>query len=87
MKILIVDDSKTDVALIGGILADYDLLRAYDGVEAVECIEQNPSVDIMILDINMPRMNGFEVLEYLKTHLEYQSIAVLILTNDNEIDN
>jgi putative two-component system response regulator len=87
MKILIVDDSKTDVALIGGILSDYELLRAYDGVEAVETLERNPSVDIMILDINMPRMNGFEVLEHLKGRPEYQNIAVLFLTNDDEIDN
>jgi len=87
MKILIADDSKTDVALISGILSDYDLLYAYDGIEALERIEQNPSVDILILDINMPRMNGFEVLEHLKNNPEYRSIAVIVLTNSDEIDN
>lgn len=87
MKILIVDDSKTDVALIGSILSDYDLLTAYDGVEALACIEKNPDVDILILDINMPRMNGFEVLEALYGLPEKRSIATLILTNSDEIDN
>ncbi|MEA5048961.1 MAG: response regulator [Eubacteriales bacterium] len=87
MKILIADDSKTDVALISGILSEYDLLLAYDGVETIECLEREPSIDIMILDINMPRMNGFEVLEYLKNRPEFQNIAVLILTNYDEIDN
>ncbi len=87
MKILIADDSKADVALISSILSAYDLLIAYDGVEALARIEENPDIDILILDINMPRMNGFEVLESLYNHPEYRGIATLILTNSDEIDN
>lgn len=87
MKILIADDSKADVALIGSILAAYHPLIAYDGVEALAQIEENPDIDILILDINMPRMNGFEVLEALRGHPEYGNIATLILTNSDEIDN
>lgn len=87
MKILIADDSKTDVAIISSILSDFELLVAYDGVEALERIEQHANIDILILDINMPRMNGFEVLEHLKNEPEHQNIAVLILTNFDEIDN
>lgn len=87
MKVLIVDDSKTDVVMISNILKDYDLLTAYDGVEALELIEKHPDIDIMILDLNMPRMNGFEVLEAIKDHAEHEKIAVLILTNYDEIDN
>ncbi|OJU12118.1 MAG: two-component system response regulator [Clostridiales bacterium 43-6] len=87
MKILIADDSKTDVAIISSILSDYELLYAYDGVEALEQMEQHLNIDIIILDINMPRMNGFEVLEMIKNHPEYKDIAVLVLTNVDEIDN
>lgn len=87
MKILIADDSKADVALISSILSDYSLLSAYDGIEALARIEENPDVDILILDISMPRMNGFEVLEALRKHSEYRKIATLILTNSDEIDN
>ncbi len=87
MKLLIADDSKTDVAIISSILSDYELLFAYDGVEALEQMERNPNIDIIILDINMPRMNGFEVLEAIKNHPEYKDIAVLVLTNVDEIDN
>lgn len=87
MKILIVDDSKTDVAVISSILSEYELIYAYDGVEAMEQLERNRNTDILILDINMPRMNGFEVLEQIKTHPEYKNIAVLVLTNFDEIDN
>lgn len=87
MKILIADDSKTDVAIISSILSDYELIFAFDGVEALEQMEQHSNIDIIILDINMPRMNGFEVLEYIKAHPEYKDIAVLVLTNVDEIDN
>ena len=87
MKILIADDSKADVVLISSILAAYQPLIAYDGVEALERIEENPDVDILILDINMPRMNGFEVLETLRGRPECRNIATLILTNSDEIDN
>jgi putative two-component system response regulator len=87
MKILIADDSRADVALIKSILSSYNPLIAYDGVEALARIEENPDIDILILDINMPRMNGFEVLEALKNHPQYRKIATLILTNYDEIDN
>ena len=87
MKILVADDSRADVALITSILSAYDTLVAYDGVEALECVHKHPDVDILILDISMPRMNGFEVLEALRRDPEYNDIATLILTNSDEIDN
>lgn len=87
MKILVADDSKTDVALITGILSAYETMAAYDGVEALECIREHPDIDILILDISMPRMNGFEVLEAMRADAEFDDIATLILTNSDEIDN
>lgn len=87
MKILIADDSQTDVAIIGSILSDFELFYAFDGVEALEQLEKNPEIDILILDINMPRMNGFEVLERLQLNEHRTNLAVLVLTNFDEIDN
>ena len=87
MKILVVDDSKADVMIICNILKEYDLLVANDGLEAMELIRKDPDINIMILDINMPRMNGFEVLEAIMDHPQYKKISTLILTNYDEIDN
>ncbi len=87
MKVLVVDDSRADVMLLKNMLKDYDLLVAYDGVEAMESLKQDPEIGIMILDLNMPRMNGYEVLEVMGHHPEYKKIATLILTNYDEIDN
>lgn len=87
MKILVVDDSKADVMIICNILKEYDLLVAYDGLEAMELIKKDPDINIMILSINMPRKNGFEVLEAIMDHPQYRKISTLILTNYDEIDN
>lgn len=86
MKILVVDDSKTDVFIIKSILHDYNLCFAYDGIEAMKIIEKDPTIDIMILDLNMPRMNGFEGLEAIQRSQVYKKILTLILTNHDETE-
>lgn len=86
-KILIVDDSKVDVIMIQSILNDYDLTVAYDGLEALSILEKDPHIDLMILDLNMPNMNGFEVLEIMGRVPQYKKIVTLILTNSDELEN
>jgi putative two-component system response regulator len=86
-KILVVDDSKTDMIMIKSILSDYNLYFAYDGIEAMELMENDNSMDIMILDLNMPRMNGFEVLDAMKENPRLNKMAVIILTNYDEMEN
>lgn len=87
VKILVVDDSKTDVMIIKSILYDYNLLYACNGIEAMEAIKDNPAIDIMLLDLNMPVMNGFEVLQAVQKNILYKKITTLILTNHDEIEN
>jgi len=86
-KVLIVDDMKTDLLLISNMLADCSLLTAGDGIEAMEALRSNPDIDLMILDLNMPRMDGFEVLAAMRNNSDYSKISVIILTNYDEIDN
>ena len=66
-KLLIVDDSATDRLIIKNMLSEYDVLTARDGQEAIGLIQAEPDIDLIILDLNMPVMDGFEVLEKLKT--------------------
>ncbi|ULO07699.1 response regulator [Paenibacillus sp. 19GGS1-52] len=84
--ILIVDDSKSDVALIKIMLHDYQLLYAANGYEAMQMIDHDPSIELIVLDLNMPVMNGFEVLNALKQP-QYSKIVPIILTNHDEIEN
>jgi len=86
-KILVVDDSKTDLLLIENMLTDYNTITAENGREALEKINQNRNIDLIILDLKMPVMNGFEFLKELNKHRRYQKLRTIILTNLDEIEN
>ena len=61
-KILIVDDSNLNRDILKEILGDtYNYLEAENGNQAIQMIGENIGIDLMLLDINMPQMNGFEV--------------------------
>lgn len=86
VKILIVDDSSTDRMLIKNMLYDYDVLAACDGLEALQLIDNNSDIDFIILDLNMPNMDGFQLLNVLKSNEKYRNIRTIILTNYDELD-
>ena len=85
-KILVVDDSATDRLLIEKMLTAYEVVLASSGSEAMKILNEN-NIDMIILDLNMPDMNGFEVLEQLQMTDRYKKIRVLILTNLDEVEN
>ena len=59
-KILIVDDAKFNRDILKEILGDaYNYLEAENGKQAIQMIGENIGIDLMLLDINMPQMNGF----------------------------
>ena len=65
-KILIADDSEMNQMLLEEILSDkYEYVMAKDGTEAVDILEKNDDIDLVMLDINMPKMDGFGVLEIM----------------------
>ena len=80
-KILVVDDERHIVRLVEVNLqrAGYDVVSAYDGVEALEKITAEKP-EMIILDVMMPRMDGFEVLKELRGNAETKDIPVIMLT-------
>lgn len=86
-KILVVDDSRTDRLIVKNMLSDYEVLTAGDGVEALSEMDRNQDIDLMILDLDMPNMNGFELLELMQKNSEYSGIRTIILTNFDEIEH
>ncbi|HHY81276.1 MAG TPA: EAL domain-containing protein [Clostridiales bacterium] len=87
IKILIADDSATDRLIIKNMLSDYCVLTACDGVDAIRILEDHDDINLLILDINMPNMNGFQVLEFLRENERYSKLRTIILTVYDELDN
>jgi two-component system alkaline phosphatase synthesis response regulator PhoP/two-component system response regulator VicR len=80
-KILAVDDEKHIVRLIQVNLerAGYEVVTAFDGVEALKKVaEERP--DLIVLDVMMPQMDGFETLKNLKANPQTRDIPVIMLT-------
>ena len=81
---LIADDVALNRALLENIFDDeYSILQAADGVEAMEILRSQP-VDVVLLDIVMPRMDGFEVLKTMKEEETLSGIPVIMATSEKE---
>lgn len=81
---LIADDVELNRALLENIFDDeYSILQAADGVEAMEILRSQP-VDVVLLDIVMPRMDGFEVLKAMKEEESLSGIPVIMATSEKE---
>lgn len=79
-RILVVDDNKIDVELFKGLLSnDYEVVAAYDGSEALIKVEENSS-DLILLDIMMPGMSGYEVCKLLKDNEKNMYIPIIVVT-------
>ena len=84
--ILVVDDSNVTRNFVMKIFSnDYNVLVAYNGNDALKYISDNANHKIVavLLDLNMPGMGGFEVLDYFKTNNLFSMIPVSIITSDN----
>lgn len=86
-KILIVDDSLIDRLMIQEMLSDFTTVVAENGREALAILDDDSSIQLMILDLNMPIMDGFMVLQKMQNNPDYKHVRVIILTNSEEIDN
>ena len=87
-KMLTVDDSPSVRKLVKFTLKakGYQVSSAGDGAEALDLVKQE-DFDAIILDINMPRMNGLEFLKHIKANDQYASIPVIMLTTEGQDDD
>ena len=88
-KILIVDDSEMNRALLVDILEEkYDVVEAENGVEAIAVLsKQRTDFSLLLLDIIMPEMNGFEVLAYINKYHWNDTFAVIMISADDSPAN
>ena len=86
-KILIVDDSKFNRDILKEILGEtYNYLEAENGNQAIQMIGENIGIDLMLLDINMPQMNGFEVLKIMKRSQCIEETPVIMISSEESVD-
>lgn len=88
-KILVVDDSNIICNFITKISAEYEVLTAHDGEEALRYLESVESSKIigMLLDLNMPNIDGFSVLDYFMAKHLFEKVPVAIITGEDSKEN
>ncbi len=91
-RVLVVDDDPMIRGLVQAIVEDqgFKTILAEDGKVGVDIIEKEPTpidIDLIILDVMMPGMNGLDVLTRLKLHAHTSSIPVLMLTGEDKAED
>ena len=88
-KILAVDDNPNNIQVIGSILmeANYEVGFAMDGKQALDLLSESKDYDLVLLDVNMPVMNGFEACKAMRRNELLREIPVIFLTALNEPEN
>jgi len=84
--VLTVDDSKTmrDMLRLALTDAGHTVVQADDGQHGVEVLTANPGIDVIVTDINMPRMDGYTFIDHVRRDLQDRSTPILVLTTESE---
>lgn len=84
-RILVVDDSSTVRKLITYVLSkgNYETIEAGDGIEALEKLALN-QIDLIIADLNMPRMDGLELIRTIRESSSYDRVPIIMLTTETD---
>src|SRR5262245_40984564 len=86
MRALVIDDSRTVRAIIGKILAEVGLevVEAANGREGLEQLRRAQDVELILVDWNMPEMNGLEVIQAVRAQRVYDPVRIMMVTTETE---
>jgi two-component system chemotaxis response regulator CheY len=84
--ILVVDDSGTVRQQVSMALkqAGFAIVEAADGQEALAALESNRAIDMVVCDVNMPVLNGLEMVEKVKSNPAHKALPILMLTTEGQ---
>ena len=87
MRALVVDDSRAMRMMLKNILTDlgFDVLEAGHGIEGLARLQENPQVDIALVDRNMPEMDGLEFVKALRRERAWADMKVMMVTAENDM--
>jgi putative two-component system response regulator len=86
-KVLIVDDTPENIDILREILSDYNLSMATNGEKALKVANADNPPDLILLDIMMPGLDGFEVCRRLKANAKTKKIPVIFLTAKSDLES
>lgn len=83
-KVLVVDDSMTVRQQVSAVLtqAGFEVVEAQDGVEGAEAVAAQSDIAMVICDVNMPRMNGLDMVEKVKGDAAHANLPIVMLTTE-----
>ncbi len=89
VRVLIAEDNIINQKVISGLLAGsgIEYVIANDGVEALEILQKDKNFNLVLMDVHMPRLNGFETTRKIREIKEYEHIAVIALSGDTATDD
>jgi two-component system, chemotaxis family, chemotaxis protein CheY len=87
MRALIVDDSRAIRGIIKKMLREigFEVVEAGHGIEAIQRLRDSGSIDVMLVDWNMPEMNGFDFLCYVRGNPDYRDVPFMMVTSETEM--
>ncbi|MDR1141949.1 MAG: response regulator [Planctomycetaceae bacterium] len=88
-EILVVDDEPVNIQVLKNILSirNYSVFSAYNGMEALELIKNGRRFDLILLDVMMPKMSGYEVCKNLREQYSLFDLPILMLTAKNQVQD
>jgi two-component system chemotaxis response regulator CheY len=86
MRALVIDDSRTVRVIIGNILRgmSMDVVEAGDGGAGLEQLRRTPDVELVLVDWNMPGMNGLDFIRAVRAQRAYDGVRILMVTTETE---
>jgi len=87
VRALVIDDSKAIRLILGKIVKEigFDVLEAANGLEALEQLKNAESIDLALVDWNMPEMNGYEFVCAVRKDPQYDDLLLMMVTTETEM--
>jgi two-component system, chemotaxis family, chemotaxis protein CheY len=89
MRALVIDDSRTARTIMGQLLRELgiDVLEAGDGLQALEQMQRNPDVELILVDWSMPEMNGIDFVRAVRSQHAFDAARILMVTSEARSDH
>ncbi|MDR1510129.1 MAG: response regulator [Synergistaceae bacterium] len=86
-RILVVDDEPVNIQVLTNLLSmrHYSVFKAYNGIDALEMFQNGAEFDLILLDIMMPKMSGYEVCQHLREKYSLFDLPIVMLTAKNQV--